>query len=134
MNRSLRYFILGVSSALAAVAVYGVLSVGPLSAAPDKSGAGLSLFSEVFDEVRVNYVEPVTDQKLVEGAIKGMLAALDPHSSYMDAKEYGEMQVADPGRIRRPGHAGDDGKRPGQGDLADRRHAGGQGRHQSPAI
>jgi len=93
MNRSLRYFILGVSSALAAVAVYGVLSVGPLSAAPDKSGAGLSLFSEVFDEVRVNYVEPVTDQKLAEGAIRGMLAALDPHSSYMDAKEYGEMQV-----------------------------------------
>ena len=93
MNRSLRYFILGVASTLAAAAVYAVLSVGPLSAAPDKGGAGLSLFSEVFDEVRTNYVEPVTDLKLAEGAIKGMLAELDPHSSYMDAKEYGEMQV-----------------------------------------
>ncbi len=93
MNRSLRYFILGAVCALAAVAVCAVLPITSLSAATDKAGAGLSLFSEVFDEVRTNYVEPVTDQKLVEGAIKGMLASLDPHSSYMDAKEYGEMQV-----------------------------------------
>jgi len=99
MNRSLRYFILGVSSALAAVAVFAVLSVTSLSAAPDKGGQGLSLFSEVFDEVRANYVEPVTDQKLAEGAIRGMLAALDPHSSYMDAKEYGEMQVQTKGEF-----------------------------------
>ena len=93
MNRSLRYFILGAVCALAAVAVCAVLPITSLSAATDKAGAGLSLFSEVFDEVRTNYVEPVTDQKLVEGAIKGMLASLDPHSSYMDAKEYSEMQV-----------------------------------------
>ncbi len=99
MNRSLRYFILGVSSALAAVAVFAMLSVTSLSAAPDKGGPGLSLFGEVFDEVRANYVEPVTDQKLAEGAIRGMLAALDPHSSYMDAKEYGEMQVQTKGEF-----------------------------------
>ncbi len=49
--------------------------------------------------MRTNYVEPVTDQKLAEGAIKGMLAALDPHSSYMDAKEYGEMQVQTKGEF-----------------------------------
>jgi carboxyl-terminal processing protease len=43
--------------------------------------------------VKSSYVEPVTDKKLAEGAVKGMLAALDPHSSYMDAKEFKEMMV-----------------------------------------
>ncbi|HUB94746.1 MAG TPA: S41 family peptidase [Stellaceae bacterium] len=52
-----------------------------------------ALINEVFDQVKTNYVDPVSDQKLVEGAIKGMLASLDPHSSYMDAKEYKEMMV-----------------------------------------
>jgi carboxyl-terminal processing protease len=61
--------------------------------AADKSDVGVSLFTEVFEQVRNNYVEPVTDKQLVEGAIKGMLASLDPHSNYMDAKEYHEMQV-----------------------------------------
>jgi carboxyl-terminal processing protease len=63
-------------------------------AAPDRgSDVTVGTFDEVFDQVRNNYVEPVTDKQLVEGAIKGMLGALDPHSSYMDAKEYREMQV-----------------------------------------
>ena len=64
-------------------------------AAPDKgdSSVSVNLFNEVFDNVRSNYVEPVTNKQLVEGAIKGMLSSLDPHSSYMDAKEYREMMV-----------------------------------------
>ncbi|HXP32323.1 MAG TPA: S41 family peptidase [Stellaceae bacterium] len=68
---------------------------GPMTqAAPDKSSTvSTSLFNEVYEEVRANYVEPVTDKQLVEGAIKGMLSSLDPHSSYMDAKEYREMMV-----------------------------------------
>ena len=57
------------------------------------SGVTMSLFDAVFNQVKSSYVEPVTDKQLVEGAIKGMLAALDPHSSYMDAKEYKEMMV-----------------------------------------
>ena len=62
-------------------------------AAPDRSDVTTSLFNEVFDQVRGNYVEPVTNKQLVEGAIKGMLGSLDPHSSYLDAKEYREMMV-----------------------------------------
>ncbi|HTC18200.1 MAG TPA: S41 family peptidase [Stellaceae bacterium] len=99
MNRSLRYFILGGATALAAVAVCAVLVVISPSDALENGGAGMNLFGEVFNVVRTNYVEPVTDQKLVEGAIKGMLASLDPHSSYMDAKEYGEMQVVTKGEF-----------------------------------
>ena len=53
----------------------------------------LDLFGQVFERVRSDYVEPVTDQQLIEAAINGMLSSLDPHSSYMDAKSYGDMQV-----------------------------------------
>ncbi len=53
----------------------------------------LRLFGDVFEKVRADYVEEVTDQQLVENAINGMLAALDPHSSYLNAKSFDEMQV-----------------------------------------
>src|SRR5262245_48163043 len=53
----------------------------------------LRLFGDVFEKVRADYVEEVTDEQLVENAINGMLAALDPHSSYLNAKNFEEMQV-----------------------------------------
>jgi carboxyl-terminal processing protease len=53
----------------------------------------LDLFGEVLERVRSDYVEKPDDSKLIESAIDGMLAALDPHSSYMDAKEFRDMQV-----------------------------------------
>jgi carboxyl-terminal processing protease len=53
----------------------------------------LSLFGDVFERVRTDYVEKPDDGKLVESAINGMLAGLDPHSSYMDAKSFRDMQV-----------------------------------------
>ena len=53
----------------------------------------LSLFGDVFEQVRSDYVEKPDDSKLIESAINGMLTGLDPHSSYMDAKSFREMQV-----------------------------------------
>src|SRR3569833_2206326 len=53
----------------------------------------LNLFGDVFARVRADYVEKPDDQKLIETAIIGMLAGLDPHSSYMDAKSFRDMQV-----------------------------------------
>src|SRR6478752_1259624 len=53
----------------------------------------LNLFGDVFERVRADYVEKPDDGKLIESAINGMLAGLDPHSSYMDAKSYRDMQV-----------------------------------------
>jgi carboxyl-terminal processing protease len=53
----------------------------------------LSLFGDVFERVRADYVEKPEDSKLIESAINGMLAGLDPHSSYMDAKSFRDMQV-----------------------------------------
>src|SRR5205809_5383593 len=53
----------------------------------------LNLFGDVFERVRADYVEKPDDAKLVEQAINGMLAGLDPHSSYMDSKSFRDMQV-----------------------------------------
>jgi carboxyl-terminal processing protease len=53
----------------------------------------LKLFGDVFERVRAEYVEEVGDQALIETAINGMLASLDPHSSYLDAEKYRDMQV-----------------------------------------
>ena len=70
-----------------------------------------------------------TKQKLVEAAINGMLASLDPHSCYMDAKEFQRHAGADARRIRRPRHRSDPGRRPDQSRYADRRYARFAGRH-----
>lgn len=53
----------------------------------------LQLFREVLQEVQSNYVEPVPTRKLMEGAINGMLTALDPHSEYLPPEPFSEMKV-----------------------------------------
>ena len=59
----------------------------------------LNLFGEVFEQVRSQYVEEPSDQELIETAIAGMLAALDPHSSYLNKKSFEEMQVQTKGEF-----------------------------------
>jgi carboxyl-terminal processing protease len=53
----------------------------------------LGLFTNVLHIIRKNYVEEVDERKLVEGAVRGMLADLDPHSSYLDPSAHKEMQI-----------------------------------------
>ena len=53
----------------------------------------LNLFGDVFDRVRSDYVEVPNEEELIDSAINGMLAALDPHSSYMNKKRFQDMQV-----------------------------------------
>lgn len=53
----------------------------------------LSLFSDVLERVRADYVDEVTDEKLIESSLNGMLVALDPHSGYMNRKNFQEMQT-----------------------------------------
>ena len=59
----------------------------------------LTLFGDVFERVRAEYVEPVNDRELIENAINGMLTGLDPHSSYMNAKSFRDMQVTTKGEF-----------------------------------
>ena len=53
----------------------------------------LSLFGDIFERLRADYVEKPDESKLIESAINGMLAGLDPHSSYMDSKSFRDLQV-----------------------------------------
>jgi carboxyl-terminal processing protease len=59
----------------------------------------LDLFGQIFDRVRKEYVDEVTDEELIEKAIDGMLTGLDPHSSYMDEKTWKEMQMDTRGKF-----------------------------------
>lgn len=59
----------------------------------------LRLFGDVFEKVRSDYVEEPKDDELVEAAINGMLSSLDPHSSYLNKKEFAEMQVQTKGEF-----------------------------------
>lgn len=56
-------------------------------------------FSEVFDRIKKAYVEPVSDRKLLEDAVRGMLDGLDPHSSYLAPDEYSELQIQTSGQF-----------------------------------
>jgi carboxyl-terminal processing protease len=70
-----------------------VLPAGTARAAASDTYRNLNLFGDVFEKIRSDYVEKPDEQKLVEAAINGMLGSLDPHSSYMDAKSFRDMQV-----------------------------------------
>jgi carboxyl-terminal processing protease len=59
----------------------------------------LRAFSDVFNTIKQNYVEPVEDRKLITEAINGMLAGLDPHSAYLDAEAFKELQVGTQGQF-----------------------------------
>ncbi|TAN46757.1 MAG: S41 family peptidase [Methylococcaceae bacterium] len=59
----------------------------------------LRTFSEIYGRIRQDYVEPVSDNKLLTDAIRGMLAGLDPHSTYLDEEEYNELRVGTTGQF-----------------------------------
>ncbi|MBF0374561.1 MAG: S41 family peptidase [Alphaproteobacteria bacterium] len=82
---------------LLAFGVGALLATGTPAMALDKNNAEtyrlLNLFGDVFERVRKEYVEEVTDEELVEAALNGMLTSLDPHSGYLSAKNFRDMQV-----------------------------------------
>lgn len=59
----------------------------------------LRALSEVFGKVKADYVEDVDDRALLEGAIRGMLSSLDPHSAYLNQEEFKELQVGTSGKF-----------------------------------
>ncbi len=59
----------------------------------------LSLFGDVFDKIREEYVEAPEDEELIEAAINGMLTSLDPHSSFLNAEDFAEMNVETKGQF-----------------------------------
>ncbi|MCP5364631.1 MAG: S41 family peptidase [Hyphomicrobiales bacterium] len=74
-----------------------VCSFSVSNAADDVDGSKtyemLDLFGDVFERTRADYVDEVTDDRLIEAAINGMLTALDPHSGYLNPEKFNEMKV-----------------------------------------
>ena len=62
-------------------------------AAEENTFRQLELFGDIFERVRADYVDEVGDEQLIESAINGMLSSLDPHSAYLNEKNYRDMQV-----------------------------------------
>jgi len=79
---------------MGATAMSVLYSAGvPAQAAGTSTYKELSIFGDVFERVRAQYVTPPDEAKLVENAINGMLTSLDPHSTYMNAKDAADMQT-----------------------------------------
>ncbi|MCL6729684.1 S41 family peptidase [Sphingomonas hankyongi] len=83
-----RPLLIGLAVALAAPA-FGAASAPPAPSTYDE----LERFMSVFERVKKNYVKPVDDHTLINGAIDGMLAALDPHSSYAEGQDFENLQT-----------------------------------------
>ena len=77
--------------ATGSVAQFG--GAGEATAAATDTYRQLNLFGDVFERIRADYVEEPDDAKLIESAVNGMLSGLDPHSSFLNAKDYQDMQV-----------------------------------------
>ena len=85
-------------SLLQATAIVGALALVPVATSAmaevdTESYRELDRFMDVFNRVKANYVDKVTDEQLIKGAIDGMLAALDPHSSYEDELDFENLRI-----------------------------------------
>ncbi|GJD63914.1 S41 family peptidase [Methylobacterium frigidaeris] len=89
---------LGAGTATVATQTH-LLSSTSAVAASAETYRQLSLFGDVFEKIRTDYVEKPDEAKLIEAAVNGMLTSLDPHSSYMDAKSFRDMQVQTKGEF-----------------------------------
>src|SRR6185295_9111724 len=78
---------------VAGAAVSELLEVQKVGAAPKESYEGLETFTNILSIIQKNYVDEVQTKQLIEGAINGMLASLDPHSAYLTPDLYKELQV-----------------------------------------
>src|SRR3984885_3002496 len=88
--------IVAIAAALLIVPMRRGLGAGATNTPPTNTAETykeLNLFGDVFEKVRSEYVDEVTDDTLIEGAINGMLTSLDPHSNYLNSKNFNDMKV-----------------------------------------
>lgn len=83
---------------LRSLALAGAIALVPATTAAIAEGESasfkqLDLFMDVFQRVKADYVEKVDDEKLIKGAIEGMLSSLDPHSSYLDTRDFQQLRT-----------------------------------------
>ncbi len=99
MIKSTKNLFLGV--ALGAILSFSVIGVSVNAKDSNSSDTykQLNLFGDVFELVRSEYVEEVPDEKIIENALNGMLSSLDPHSSFLNIKDYSGMKVQTRGKF-----------------------------------
>jgi carboxyl-terminal processing protease len=94
MMRKISLFLIGaVTGALLAAVAHQPQVFSKARAAASDTYRQLNLFGDIFEHVRAQYVEKVDDAKLIEAAINGMLTSLDPHSAFLDIKNFRDMQT-----------------------------------------
>src|SRR5262245_2125298 len=102
-KRMFRTSLLAATALAAGIVIGGIAfhasSVRAQAASSSNTYEQLNLFGEVFERIRDNYVEPTDDEKLIEAAVNGMLTSLDPHSSYLNQKDFQDMQVQTKGEF-----------------------------------
>jgi len=81
------------ATAIAAALALVPVATGAMAAVDSDTYHQLDLFMDVFNRVKADYVDKVDDKTLIHGAIEGMLAALDPHSSYEDALDFDNLRI-----------------------------------------
>ncbi|HNB28890.1 MAG TPA: S41 family peptidase, partial [Alphaproteobacteria bacterium] len=79
--------------------VFHATNVSAQAASTTNTYEQLNLFGEVFERIRDNYVEETNEEQLIEAAVNGMLTSLDPHSSYLNQKDFQDMQVQTKGEF-----------------------------------
>src|SRR6059058_5183756 len=87
----MRKILLRAGGIVAAALVLSATLAAPASS-DSEDYKNLDQFMAVFERVKADYVDKVDDKALIKGAIDGMLASLDPHSSYLDARDFKNMQ------------------------------------------
>lgn len=73
------------------------VATGAMAAVDTSTYRAMDQFLDVYNRVKADYVDKVTDEQLIKGAIDGMLSSLDPHSSYVDASDFDNMRIATEG-------------------------------------
>jgi carboxyl-terminal processing protease len=92
-KRRRRAWVIALGLALLVIFVSGRGGVKDVEAVPKESYEGLETFTNILTIIQKNYVDEVSTKQLIEGAITGMLTALDPHSAYLTPDLYRELQV-----------------------------------------
>jgi carboxyl-terminal processing protease len=88
----------GIAIGLSLGLAHGVLADKPAAAGADLPWQDARMLAAVLERVKHDYVNPVDDHQLLQAAIRGMVASLDPYSAYLDGDEYDEIKISSSGR------------------------------------
>jgi len=88
----------GIAIGLSLGLAHGVLADKPAALGADLPWQDAHMLAAVLERVKHDYVDPVDDHQLLQAAIRGMVASLDPYSAYLDGDEYDEVKISSSGR------------------------------------